>query len=272
MKKYFLKFTIFVLIVGLFSNCQEDKIMYNGTPALAAFVSDKADLAVLETVVSTVKIGVEISTISSVDRTIAVTIDPKSTALATQYQMEATTLVVPANSYLGEIVVTGKFAGLVVGQSVKLILNLNSIGDAAIEANSKTFTLSIFKSCPLTDASKFNGNYKVALDQWEDYLTGQPNDGTETVEYNAANGLLTFRVRNLNRPYITAATKTNAYLICVLNPVTGTVTVTSNQTWFYGTTGYVVTGTGTVSACTGDINLVLNFGAYTGYKLNLVKL
>jgi hypothetical protein len=266
MKKYFLKFTVFVLVVGLFSNCQEDKIMYKGTPALAAFVSDKADLAVLETVVSTVKIGVEISTISSVDRTIAVTIDPKSTALATQYQMEVTTLVVPANSYLGEIVVTGKFAGLVVGQSVKLILNLTSVGDANIEANSKTFTLSIFKSCPLTDASKFNGNYKVAVDDWADYTVGQ----IVPVVYNVASGTKVFRIMSTNNAYI--SNPTTSSMVCTLDTATGLVTVASNQTFNYiGWQNILVTGTGSVSPCTGDINLVLKFGTYTGNKFNLVK-
>lgn len=266
MKKYFLKFTVFVLIVGLFSNCQEDKIMYSGTPALAAFVSDKADLAVLETVVSTAKIGVEISTISSVDRTIAITIDPKSTALATQYQMEATTLVIPANSYLGEIAVTGKFAGLVVGQSVKLILNLTSVGDAAIEATSKTFTLSIFKSCPLTDASKFNGNYKVAVDDWADYNVGQ----IVPVVYNAASNTKVFRIMSTNNAYI--SNPTTSSMDCTLDTATGIVTVASNQTFNYiGWQNISVTGTGSVSPCTGDISLVLKFGTYTGNKFNLIK-
>lgn len=266
MKKYFLKFTVFVLMVGLFSNCQEDKIMYNGAPALAAFVSNKADLAVIETGVSSAKIGVEISTISAVDRTIVVTIDPKSTALATQYQMEAATLVIPANSYLGEITVTGKYAGLVVGQIVKLILNLNIVGDASIEANSKTFELSIFKLCPLTNASKFNGNYKVALDDWEDYTVGK----IVPVVYNAASGIKVFRIMSTNNPYI--SNPSTSSMDCTLDTATGLVTVASNQTFNYiGWQNVSVSGTGSVNACTGDISLVLKFGTYTGNKFNLIK-
>lgn len=266
MKKYFLKLTVFVLMVGLFSNCQEDKIMYDGTTALVAFVADRAELAVLETVVSKAKIAVEISTISSVNRTIDVTIDPKSTALATQYQIDAATLVIPANSYLGEIVVTGKFNGLVVGKSVQLILNLTSVGDATIEGNNKTFTLSIFKSCPLTDASKFNGNYKVDLDDWADYKIGD----IVPVVYNAATNTKVFRIMSTNNTYI--SNPTTSSMDCTLDTATGLVTVASNQTFNYiGWQNVLVSGTGSVSPCTGDISLVLKFGTYTGNKFNLIK-
>lgn len=269
MKKYFLKIMVFVLIAGLFSNCQEDKIMYNGTPALVAFVADKGDLAVLPTGVSSTKIGVEISTVSTVDRTIAITIDPTSTALATQYQITTASLVIPANSYLGEIVVTGTFANLVVGQSVKLILNLVSADYANIEAGSKRFELSIFKSCPLTDASTFNGNYKVTVDGWADYAIG----ATVPVVYNVANGLTTFRILSTTNPSI--INPGVPYMIVTINPATATVvSITSNTIYNYGTygTASVTAGTGTVSACTGNIDLKVTWGANGTFNFNLVKL
>jgi hypothetical protein len=40
-------------------------------------------------------------------------VDPKSTILATQYKLMPPLLVIPAGSYLGEIVVTGNFDNLV---------------------------------------------------------------------------------------------------------------------------------------------------------------
>jgi len=121
-------------------------------------------------------------------------------------------------------------------------------------------------SCPLLDASLFNGNYKVTADQWDDYGVGP----IIPVVYNAANGTTVFRIPNTTRPYI--INKSTSYIIGTINTTTGAVTVTSNEKWNYGGTDiFTVTGTGTVGSCTGDINLKLYFDAYGPYSFNLVK-
>lgn len=135
-------------------------------------------------------------------------------------------------------------------------------------ANSTLFKVQqpYIMSCPLTDASNFNGDYKVALDEWADYAVGD----IIPVVYNAANGTTTFRVLNKNNPYISNGA--TSYMICVINPANATVTVTANDLFKYvGWENLTVTGTGTVGSCTGSINLVIKFGAYGNYKLNLVK-
>lgn len=122
-------------------------------------------------------------------------------------------------------------------------------------------------SCPLADASLFNGNYKVTADQWDDYGVGP----VIPVVYNAANGTKVFRIPNTTRPYIVNGS--TSYLICTVNTTTNTVTVTSNEPWDYGG-GFIttVTGTGTIGSCTGDINLRLNFsGSSQNQAFNLVK-
>lgn len=122
-------------------------------------------------------------------------------------------------------------------------------------------------SCPLVDASLFNGNYKVTADQWDDYGVGP----IIPVVYNAANGTKVFRIPNTTRPYIVNGS--TSYLICTVNTTTNTVEVTSNVPWDYGG-GFIttVTGTGTVGSCTGDINLRLNFsGSSQNQAFNLVK-
>lgn len=122
-------------------------------------------------------------------------------------------------------------------------------------------------SCPLTDASLFNGNYKVTADQWDDYGVGP----IIPVVYNAANGTKVFRIPNTTRPYIVNGS--TSYIIGTINTTTNTVTVTSNEPWNYGPGQlYTVTGTGTVGSCTGDINLKLNFsGSSQNQTFNLVK-
>lgn len=269
MKKYFLKYTIFILFIGLFSNCEEDKVLYDGSQSLAAFGSTSGSLAVLPSGVSSISIPVEISTLSVTDRPISVTIDPTSTALASQYTIDPASLVIPAGSYNGKIVVTGNFANLVVGQTVKLILNLTNVDQAPLEKSRIKYELSIFKSCPIANASIFNGNYKVAVDGWQDYAVG----ATVPVVYNPANGLNTFRILSTTNPGL--INPGVPYMIVTIDPVTATVvSITSNTIYNYGAggTASVTAGSGTLSTCTGDMNLKVTWGTFGRYDFNLVKL
>lgn len=118
------------------------------------------------------------------------------------------------------------------------------------------------------NATGFNGNYSVTLDDWADYTVGS----TVPVEYDSSLGLYKFKILSTNNPYI--SNTTTSYMIVTVDPTTSTVTVNSNENFDYGG-GFVVpvTGVGTVNFCTNSINLDLKFGtAATVYKFNLVKL
>jgi hypothetical protein len=117
-------------------------------------------------------------------------------------------------------------------------------------------------------ASQFNGNYKVALDEWNDYKVG----AIVPAVYNPADGTTTFRINSTTNPaLVNAAT---AYLLVTIN-ADATVTVVSNEDYNYGG-GYTstVTGTGTVGYCGSFINLSLNWpdqGEFD-YALKLTKM
>ncbi|HEX8577556.1 MAG TPA: hypothetical protein VF677_14815 [Flavobacterium sp.] len=120
-------------------------------------------------------------------------------------------------------------------------------------------------SCPLADASLFNGDYRVTADAWADYAVGD----IVPVVYNAANGVFKFRILNTNNPYIV---NTSSYYEVTINPANSNVTVVSNEPLDYGTGTTNVTGTGTIGSCTGDINLSLNFsGSSQNQTFTLVK-
>lgn len=123
---------------------------------------------------------------------------------------------------------------------------------------------------PLKDASVFNGDYKVALDQWGDYEVGV----IVPVVYNAADGTKTFKIKSSSNVWINNAS--TAYLIVTFDPATNKVTLVSSEDYDYVDDGGTssVNGTGTVDVCTGDLNLVLNFPGFatgSGRKLNLTK-
>jgi len=136
------------------------------------------------------------------------------------------------------------------------------ISNALIFSASQTYIM----ACPLNDASTFNGDYKVVQDDWQDYAKGD----IVPVVYDAAFGTLKFKVLNKNNPYLVNAA--TSYMIVTIDPATANVTVTANEKFNYGGTQiYTCTGTGTVSACTGDINLKLLFNGSGPYTFNLSK-
>lgn len=162
------------------------------------------------------------------------------------------------------------------GTVVKMFTDKGIANYGADVANSLVYSVlqNYIVSCPLTDASLFNGNYKVVTDVWADYSI---NDIVPVV-YNAANGTFKFRVMNSANPSTIAASSAN-YLECTINPTLATVTVVSSAPYLYGAgaaNSFTVAGTGTVASCTGDINLTLTWtrssGSFANQKFNLVKL
>ncbi len=137
-----------------------------------------------------------------------------------------------------------------------------SINNLAAVKNFQTFGF----SCPLNDASSFDGDYKVVQDVWADYAAGD----IVPLEYDAALGTYKFKILASNNPYIDNAS--TAYLVVTVNPTTLNVTVASNEPFQY--TGWEtlnITGSGSVNACTGRITLKVNYGPYAGYNLVLDK-
>ena len=163
------------------------------------------------------------------------------------------------------------------GSVLKILNNdgSNSVGaDVTNNPNGYILKQVYDVSCPLNDASNFNGNYKVLVDDWADYAV----NAVVPVEYNPSNGLFEFRILNTNNPFV--ANSATTYLIVTINPDDSTVVVVSSaEVWSYGSgpaNQFTVTGDGTVSSCTGDINLSLDFvnangGSATNLAFNLVK-
>jgi hypothetical protein len=132
-------------------------------------------------------------------------------------------------------------------------------------ATSQTYVI----SCPLDDASAFNGDYKVVIDDWNDYAKGD----IVPVVYDPALGKLKFKILCKNDAgLINAATN---FFIVEINPVDSSVKVTANEGFDYGDSGspYTATGAGSVASCTGDINLKVSYSGVGGvFKFNLVKI
>lgn len=156
------------------------------------------------------------------------------------------------------------------GTVIKMFTDKGVANYGADTANSLVFSVlqNYIVSCPLTDASLFNGNYKITADGWADYSIGD----IVPVVYNSANGTASFRILSTTNPSI--ANPGVPYLIVSVDLATAKVTsITSNTFYDYGggTTISVTAGSGTLSSCTGDMNLKVTWGPYGTYTFNLVK-
>jgi hypothetical protein len=149
--------------------------------------------------------------------------------------------------------------------------SVNSVGSGinGVSYFNSPFTYTVPFFCPLASAADFNGDWKVTLDEFNDYPAGD----IVHVVYNASYGQYTFRIMNTGRDQGGLDNPATSYLIVTIDPKDATVKVTSNEPWFYYgfKDKYIVTGEGSVASCTGDINLKLNFPPYLNQKFNLVK-
>lgn len=140
--------------------------------------------------------------------------------------------------------------------------NSNVVGGAYFNS---PFQYTVDVKCPFPDASLFNGNYKIAVDEWADYATGD----IVPVLYSAANGQFKFRILNTNNPYLN---NTGSYYEVTVNPTTLACTVKGNETFDYGSLKTNATGTGKVNVCNGNIDLVISYsGSLQSQAFSLIK-
>lgn len=139
---------------------------------------------------------------------------------------------------------------------------------AELEKNGESYTITRVGEKSLVLAAPFLGSATVVLDEWEDFV---PGDVTTITAGDDENTFL------IDVPdYLSWITNNaTADFIVTIDPATGNATVTGTEDWIYSF-GYTaeVTGSGSVNACTGEINLVIDFlldpyGPYNGYALVL---
>lgn len=138
---------------------------------------------------------------------------------------------------------------------------------AKVTKSGDTYTIEEVGEASPTKASTFIGTSTVVTDEWADYEPG------ENIEILEGSNEYEFLISAAANPYI--ANADTAYLTATIDPLTGNVTVESNEAFDYGQGDEgSVTGSGTVNPCTGVIDIVLDFdlgvfGVYPGYGLTL---
>ena len=153
MKNFLLKFSVAILFVTALSGCEEDVVVWDSVNggSISAFRTNIVDLPVSDVGASFVDVTVDVTTVSDVDRAIALNVEATSTATASQYSIDQATLIVPAGSYNGLIKINaGAFEAIPEGQTVKVVLTLTSVSESTVVATKSKVTVNIFRGCALT--------------------------------------------------------------------------------------------------------------------------
>lgn len=166
MKKYIL---LLVLSLGTILSCEEDLVVFDGVngQSFVKFESSAVNLPIPFADPLEVNVPISVSTISTVERTVTVSIVPEGTTLdAANYSFNSS-VVIPANSYTGNLVITGVNESLVLGdiETIEFKLDTLSVGDSNIDGT--TLTVSAFLNCPF-DLESFVGTYSANEDGYCD--------------------------------------------------------------------------------------------------------
>jgi hypothetical protein len=156
---------IMLSVVVLLAACKKDKDIV--PPALAHFANNTTgSFFVQNTPTSSYKIPIGVTTVSSTDRKVNVSVSsPTGATAGAQYTLPSTTVIIPAGETLDSLVINGIFAGFPGSRIDTLIFTITG-GDVDPSEYNKTFKLVMQKYCDVTLAN-FTGNW-IAND----------NDGT----------------------------------------------------------------------------------------------
>lgn len=157
---------ILLACTGLFVSCEEDLVIYdevNGQ-TYARFSPNIVDLPVVFDSSADTQIPIQLSTLSDADRTVSVEVvstGSENEASPDQYEFSAT-VIVPANSYSGNLSFTGIDNGIEIGETKTVTLQISGIAgdpDAKLDALSRT-SVNMFQVCPV-ESDFFIGEYQL---------------------------------------------------------------------------------------------------------------
>lgn len=155
-----MKNLIKIIIVCLFmSSCgDEELVIYDPATGqtLAFFETGNTTLEIEINDSNTAMIKVGVSTISSADRTLSISVDDSSTATPAMYSFNST-VTIPANGYFGVIEFTGIDSGLT-SEGAILTLNIDPIDGGVV--SSQNHTINLIEICPV-EASFGTGMYTL---------------------------------------------------------------------------------------------------------------
>ncbi|MDG1571988.1 hypothetical protein OZ410_06645 [Robiginitalea sp. M366] len=182
------KFIYLLIASALFvSSCEEDVVIYdtaNGQ-AIAQIINGAEQTLPVPDTGDTAIIEVGVTTVSDVDRTISVSVDPSSTADPSEYDIDQASLVIPAGSFVGEIRVNANFNAIPETGLTSLVLNLDNVQGADNLEGVLSHKINFFRFCPFTNGANFLGEYQLETQVLGIFNTPTLTDGVVNITQGA---------------------------------------------------------------------------------------
>lgn len=184
MKKHLL---LFVATLGLLTSCEEDLVVYdvNNGQAVATIVNGSQQTLPVPDTGDTAIIEVGVTTVSDVDRTISISVDESSTADPSEYDIQQSTLVIPAGSFTGQIEVAANFNAIPETGITTLVVNLDDVQGADALGATTTHQINFFRFCPFGEGADFLGEYTLETITTGIFGVSTLTEGTVTIEQGA---------------------------------------------------------------------------------------
>ena len=180
MKKYI---SMLSLVVLFFACDDVEKRIYNGNEGDRTFLSFSSniyDLPVTIDDTGSVEVTINSSTVSSVDRTYAISIvTDETTADAATYNLPAT-VTIPAGQYHGTFTITAQDNDLVETTPKDLVIAFTPLNENE-DTDSTQAIVSIYQVCPITPGT-FLGNYMMTQ-----LTPNNPDDGVPVFSTQVVN-------------------------------------------------------------------------------------
>lgn len=197
-------------LFALFVSCgeTEDKIWDPTTgQTLAYFATNSGVLGVPFNSTTTQTFKVNVNTLSAVDRTVVLEVDTANTNVAVDNYSFNPNVTIPANGYIGDLVITGTDTPGLTTAPKLLVLIVKSVSDGGVVSKAK-LTLTVQQICPLP-VGFFTGNYLLTeTTPFVDGPTLEHNTVRPIVAANAAN-VLERSFTSYNYPTYCSTTRRN---------------------------------------------------------------
>lgn len=159
------KYNFLLILLALFSSCEEELLVFDNEngQTYVKFAQSNIDLPIVFDSSADIEIPVQVSTIASSPRTVSVSIinlDDEDAASSDQFTAEQT-VTIPANSYEGFLSFTGIDAGIEIGETKTVTLEIAGIdGSADANIESTPTIINMFQVCPVAE-DFFIGDYEL---------------------------------------------------------------------------------------------------------------
>lgn len=249
MKKFIL---IFAVALGMAGCTADDQATYSDDKAFIAFKSNVYDLKVPINASNSVDLVLQASNKVSTDRTYSVELITSETdANPATYSFPAT-FTIPANSYTGNLTVTGTDNSLVDANIKKLTLKVSGYG-VNESFDSDRVVVNIVEFCAV-DLATFSGDF-ISSTWW---AAPSVNNVNEVIAGDTPNSLkiVNFFSDNAVAPdFILTYDPNDNNKVTFADTYTG-ASITQGQIWARMS---VAPNTSSVDACTGKINLWIKY-------------